>query len=175
LSFGPAGGHWEISGPESSEEAAPDVTRKYSSRGWPVSLAGFYAINSAADLRAYAEFQSYDSSGSSTELTGIGLGSKFRVATGTDWEPNAALLVLYYPSIDAGESGHDRRPLDSVETGFGLRMEAGVSYLMTDSFSLNIGVGYERALSNLGVDVYGKSGRYRFSSLGVCLGMAFYM
>lgn len=168
-----AGGfaNWEVSGPESAGSAT-EKTRSSDASGWPMSGAVFYGMSEHFDIRAVAARQSYETDGSTTESFRVGVGGKVRFPTGTDYEPFVGASVNYYPSVDATEKDPSR--VESVDGGFGLALDLGVSYMFTDAFALSIFGGYELTPSSIDARVADEAGEYSFSAFSVGLGVAFF-
>jgi len=148
--------------------------KSFTAACWSPRVAVFYSVSRAMDIRVAAKTISADDDDGSMDMASVGLGSKYRVHTNTDFEPYVCFLVNYLVSVAADESGEMARKIGDPDNSFGASFEVGVAYLVSDAMDLRVSAHYETLLGAAGVDVDSDSGDYNFGSIGFGLGFSWH-
>jgi len=161
---------WDVSGSRAAVPLRQLENRDYNEQAWTIRGAVFHSLNTAWDFRAAFSSRQLESDGSDIGLTALGLGTKYRINTGTDFEPYLTVSLDYYISVDVDESGENAREIDDVDNEFGVYGEAGIAYLLSDYVDLRAGVHYATLLDTVDATVGNGNGDLDFSTLGFGFG-----
>lgn len=137
-------------------------SESYHDKVWMPELSLYYGINDFMDVRLCSKYLSLKDDTIDLDIVRVGIGTKAWIPTKSDFTPYVDLLINYY------NLGSDR--INDIEGTFGISGGAGVSYLLTDTFLIRVGLHGEIFLTDAKGSVDGSDKNISFSALGIGLG-----
>lgn len=139
-------------------------TNKYDDTPWGPRVSLFYGVSDSVDIRVCAKYLSLKDDTGELDALRIGVGAKAWLSSESDFTPYLGLLINYYNFVDGKVSNTD---ISSIDGTFGGSLEAGVAYLLADTFLVRVGLQGETLFGDADA---GPAGDISFSALSFGVG-----